>query len=301
MLREYQAWCPACYQEELDSGMDVYNPLLWSFRDLEVCHKHRANLVTECPFCHKKSHTMDYSSRVGFCHKCKCWLGSRKNTGNHISPKILEWQGWVYENLAHLLSFATIREHKTSNNIFIENIKHLIWMNPESTRGFAESINVHINTVNSWIYGTKKPSLKYLLILAYCLNKPVIDILTKEISVKQGFSYRALPFFGYELKHVINLDAIKNVVDEAPTLENALSILQISVKAGIDLRTLRNNFPTEVVKLKVKYDKVKPLVLVQRAVLTLTPTLYVGLGLNNLAILCFQIELTAIIWFQIQS
>ena len=40
-LRSEKAWCPICYNEQRSSHSKIYDPLLWSVKDISICPVHR--------------------------------------------------------------------------------------------------------------------------------------------------------------------------------------------------------------------------------------------------------------------
>jgi hypothetical protein len=51
LFRSYKAWCPACYQEWLLSGKEIYEPLVWTINAVKICGKHYQFLEDRCPHC----------------------------------------------------------------------------------------------------------------------------------------------------------------------------------------------------------------------------------------------------------
>jgi hypothetical protein len=76
LLRSTRAWCPNCYEDWIANDQAVYEPLIWTFRTVEVCLHHQRRLRSACQYC---GHTLSWLSRCdqpGYCSKCGKWLGS---------------------------------------------------------------------------------------------------------------------------------------------------------------------------------------------------------------------------------
>ncbi|MFB2833468.1 TniQ family protein [Floridanema evergladense] len=75
LFRNYRAWCPCCWEEWKQKKKTIYEPLLWSFKDVEVCLIHKQRLVEVCPHCGSSLPVMARISPPGFCSRCYRWLG----------------------------------------------------------------------------------------------------------------------------------------------------------------------------------------------------------------------------------
>ena len=40
LFRQDKAWCPQCFEARRQEGNPIYEPLLWSFRDVNFCPQH---------------------------------------------------------------------------------------------------------------------------------------------------------------------------------------------------------------------------------------------------------------------
>ncbi len=75
LFRNYRAWCPCCWEEWKQENKTIYEPLLWSFNDVEFCLIHKQRLIQECPHCGSHLPVMARFSPAGFCSRCYGWLG----------------------------------------------------------------------------------------------------------------------------------------------------------------------------------------------------------------------------------
>lgn len=85
LLRTNRAWCSSCYESWRSSGHPVYEPLLWMFQVVTVCHHHRQPLDSTCPSCGRTQYVFSSKSRPGHCSRCQSWLGRVHEVGaiNH--------------------------------------------------------------------------------------------------------------------------------------------------------------------------------------------------------------------------
>lgn len=78
LFRNYRAWCPCCLEEWKREKKTIYEPLLWSFKDVEVCLSHKQRLIEECPHCQARLPVFARLSPVGYCSRCRGWLGYKR-------------------------------------------------------------------------------------------------------------------------------------------------------------------------------------------------------------------------------
>ena len=103
LFRDHAAWCPLCYEESRQSNEPVYEQMIWSISDIDICGKHGTPLHVTCPQCHKQIKHYDSFGRAGYCYHCKHWLGLN-NVDDISYSKINEWDQWVLDNIGSLLS-----------------------------------------------------------------------------------------------------------------------------------------------------------------------------------------------------
>ena len=78
LFRQNKAWCPKCFEQWRQEKKPIYEPLLWSFKDVNFCPQHHCQLKDRCPNCDSQQRAISNSSRLGFCSQCKSWLGSEQ-------------------------------------------------------------------------------------------------------------------------------------------------------------------------------------------------------------------------------
>ena len=71
LFHQHRAWCPKCFEEWQREGKTLYEPLLWSFKDVGYCLEHDHSLVTPCPHCGKEQKAIGNNSRIGYCESCE--------------------------------------------------------------------------------------------------------------------------------------------------------------------------------------------------------------------------------------
>ncbi len=51
LFRQHKAWCPQCFEQWRQENKPIYEPLLWSFKNVNYCFQHHCQLVDCCPYC----------------------------------------------------------------------------------------------------------------------------------------------------------------------------------------------------------------------------------------------------------
>lgn len=75
LFRQNRAWCSQCLEQWQQEKTTIYEPLIWSFKDVRFCPQHHCRLVDLCPHCNSSLKAIANSLRLGFCSRCKGWLG----------------------------------------------------------------------------------------------------------------------------------------------------------------------------------------------------------------------------------
>ncbi len=106
LFRQYRAWCPQCNEQWRQKNKVIYEPLLWSFREVDVCLHHNCLLIDECPHCRSHLPVIANSLQLGFCSRCKGWLGSRGEENPVLTTDELEWSQYKIRSIGDLIAIA---------------------------------------------------------------------------------------------------------------------------------------------------------------------------------------------------
>lgn len=85
LFHEYLRWCPECFTEDVRTRDQAYYRLLWSFKDVEMCHKHGAPIISRCPQCYSRQNSVNRRKAIHRCFKCGTELTCR-----HVNEAVRE-------------------------------------------------------------------------------------------------------------------------------------------------------------------------------------------------------------------
>jgi hypothetical protein len=207
LLRETQAWCPACYDAWRYAHKRVYQPLLWTARTVTMCPIHRRDLVTRCPHpgCAQALTWLASNARPGWCHRCGGWLGE---TTAPIAPVFqpADQQAlpvacgedsrasmWQRERLAAAGAVARLLEcglSLTEAPSRVDLARSLRALIDEHSHGelapFGRALGMPKNTVWGWVQQRNRPELEATLRIALACKVDVSDLLSGSIAAKGG-------------------------------------------------------------------------------------------------------------------
>ena len=97
LFRQSKAWCPVCFEQWRQGKKPIYEPLLWSFKDINYCLQHNCQL----------------------CDRCKKWLGNERNDEVEISEKELK----VITRIGELIAIAPLLDSPPTLPDMIQKLK----------------------------------------------------------------------------------------------------------------------------------------------------------------------------------
>lgn len=255
LLRPTLAWCPSCYENQRLSNLPVYVPLLWMFRCVTLCTKHKQRLSSRCSCCGRRQHWLDRRSVAGHCSKCGEWLGNKGNTGDvvivesNISPPELDWQTYVTNQLENLI-LAAFSLPPTSKQRVALSLSHCI---SRATDGnisqFAQSVGKTKNTVWGWQSGKTKIPIDDLLRICRFVGTSLVDLVYENDLVlnKLELPQPLVPASGVKIARrpatSIDLKIIKSALTAALEDQPPKPMKAIAASVGIHKRILYKHLP----------------------------------------------------------
>lgn len=170
LLRKNLAWCPSCFQEQLETTGIVYEKLIWVFEAVKICSIHQTDLHEVCSYCQSRLKVLSGKSRPGFCSKCLRWLGLKSiSKAESADSKDL----WITRNVIAFLMMDVQNIDSFSNNL-----RKLIQKTSNGNiNDFAYLINVWHLSVRRILKGEVLPTIKMLIDICYPLDFSLINLL----------------------------------------------------------------------------------------------------------------------------
>lgn len=246
LLKNHLAWCPVCYEEQLNTGNAIYNLLLWSLEMVNTCSKHRCKLETECFLCHKKIPILHRKSQNGYCPYCNAWLGTEVNFNrfsdkNDFDYKITLMAEQIIKNKEQI-------EISASKQHIIRNLTHLVDIYTEGNiQEFARKLNLAKTTLWDWCNGKVLPPLSRMLEICYLFNVSPVSFYIEDIRVnKEQIAFNAGAYSKDTKKREIKFDydtALSILQKYAHHSESNISMNVLAKQLGYSKRTLYKHFP----------------------------------------------------------
>jgi len=260
LLRAARAWCPDCYDNWASTEQPIYEPLLWAFREVEVCVFHQRRLRASCPNCNRALQWLSRSATPGFCEKCDAWLGTRGHTEDKfLTTKELQWQGWVVANLQELITARDYLPRPTTHRI-----KEALTLCVDSvTEGVMNRFSVLIgkpkNTVWGWLQGNSLIPLNDLLRLCYCINLRLIDFLYTDRFLVLPFDHTSYSkFIGNEPRQCRQSPkpfdyAIEHSLRAALSAHPPKPMTEVAIELRAHKRILYKHFPALCKQISLRH------------------------------------------------
>jgi DNA-binding XRE family transcriptional regulator len=122
---------------------------------------------------------------VGFCTRCKRWLGSDSRNGSSEFSGILrqetpDWEIWVANQIAHLIETG----FGSPSLLTATQLSQLIRVGTdlEGMAGFARILGVSVGSIGYWRKGDESPTLPVYLRLSRVFGVTLVHLLTGKIS-----------------------------------------------------------------------------------------------------------------------
>lgn len=186
LLRLTRAWCPSCYRERLDRGLQPYDPLLWSLKAITVCPRHSAPLRERCPHpaCRRTMPVLGFYAHPGHCAHCDGSLAITLVDGmarGVLNGSDMDDQMWAARCVGELLAAAPDIADLPSRADMARAIAGLAQtLGYGSSVALTQALGVSYQTVRSWRAGTRQPSLSALLRLCAAVGTTPLALLAGE-------------------------------------------------------------------------------------------------------------------------
>lgn len=264
LLSSKRTWCPICFQDWLQDGKVIYEPLLWSLKAVTVCPVHNVYLINKCPNinCGRGNLVLNRSSRPGFCSACGCWLGMADNHGNNRvaspSDEELQWRKFVGKSIGQLLEITPDLINPPDGEMLIKNLNSLLKVCTDGNiTVFAKMLNISKVSLWSWCHGENRLSMEGLLHICYSTQIPLLDLITKEICENKNYmllhreNKKASGCPRRAVNHLEMKESLRGFLlnEESPPP----SMREVARRLGYDKRLLYNHCPDLCKEISSRY------------------------------------------------
>jgi hypothetical protein len=127
LFRQYRAWCPQCNEQWRQEREVIYEPLLWSFREVDVCLHHNCLLIDECPYCSSRLPVIANFLQLGFCSRCRGWLGSQPDESQVFTTDELEWNQYKIRSIGDLIAVTPKLEYEPTLEALVRKLQLVLF------------------------------------------------------------------------------------------------------------------------------------------------------------------------------
>lgn len=178
-------WCPLCFEDLRKSNEEIYEPLIWSLKCIQICPRHSISLSSVCHHCEKVPYSFSSNSRPGYCTKCENWLGNATKLTEMDSPE-LEWCLFIVKEIGRILSSTSVEEKSVSNEKITKTIAKIVGITANGNgKEFAKLINRTPRLVYKWRFGKAQPAIDSIIAICSVAKISLIDLLLNRLDYNQ--------------------------------------------------------------------------------------------------------------------
>ncbi|WP_145930926.1 TniQ family protein [Bacillus cereus] len=246
LLKKYLSWCSVCYEEQLNNGDTIYNPLLWSLEMVNTCSKHKCKLEIECFLCHKRIPVLHRKSQNGYCPYCNEWLGRETDLSKHSDENDFDYK--ITLMAEQIIKHKEQIEISASKHQVIRNLNHLVNIYTEGNmQEFARKLNLAKTTLWDWCNGKVLPPLFRVLEICCLFDVSPFSFYIEDISVnKETVAFNA-ECHTREIKkreRKFDYDVALSILQKyAHHSDSNVSMNELAKQLGYPKRTLYKHFP----------------------------------------------------------
>lgn len=188
LVRKTRAWCPLCYDDWLQNGTVVYEPLIWNLCVITKCPRHHLNLQNLCSYCRHRIPLLTRLSQPGCCPSCEHRLVPSSSTGVIQEPGGIEEQEkqqWIAHSVGELL---TVTPHLSTwpkrEKIELGLTAYRELAASENREASPRSVWTSGQKFKGWQSGAYIPRFAILLHLFYTMGISPIQFFTGDAHIR---------------------------------------------------------------------------------------------------------------------
>lgn len=259
LFKTHKAWCPVCLNKMKNNSEIIYEKIIWSINEYELCLEHFIKLDNVCEKCGKFQRVLPNKGNNGYCQNCQNWLGKDISLCQLNDTKICDEYIYNAKQIEEMLNYFFIQGKVDYDKLHYS----LITINrilPKSI--LLRELDNEVSYSNFLGYTSKSniPTISKILKISWKLKINLVDLMINkgiEITLKNNDSVKMQKRYNYSVHSHI----IKNYLEEAINVPDYKPVKLFAQELGVCIKTLRNNFPELIRKINQKNKKVKKPVL----------------------------------------
>lgn len=244
-MSKEKKWCPACYEEFIDSGQ-IYDQLLFEVDTVSACPKHGIKLVNKCSCGHLLSPSLKVraASLPGVCQFCGIDLSSEKNcfrekAGAHeIQRAKLVGDFIKNRNLIE-------KSMGINKSGFIRFVRGIIDNHCESVAELSRLLSISKSQLSEWFNCSHNPIFPKIVDIAIACNCSIANVYLGEYDVVSNISPIFIKKNEGNNTHKDKLawkSVNEDVLEKYLKANKPLSLISVARELGVSDRFLRENF-----------------------------------------------------------
>lgn len=178
LLARHPRWCPVCLFQQRLRGEETVIPLIWSLEAVQICHRHRRYLESQCPHCGRRQPFVPRYPDLAVCdYCCQSLVADLALSGNlgRGSPGKQEY--WVAEATGDMLARQSEERLSPTAARFRAFVLDAVAASADGNRAaFCRAIGLRGYALNGWINKDERPSMIQLLKVCYGVKAMPSDI-----------------------------------------------------------------------------------------------------------------------------
>lgn len=253
LLSPTRRWCDDCFHDDLRQYGEVYDRLIWSFKLVSHCVRHRNELSSRCGNCGILQPYFVSHTELANCYECGCALFLRRREmrpADHATEQKIAVSNQYYK-LLQVRNESWKSWHSSAIGEFIGRVKVLHGL---TNCELAKSLAVGHSLISHWHRANQLPRLDFFLDI--CMNFGVCPVvmLTDPTMAARTAIIPDRPFAEFRIKRTRrrgrgSLKQLRQLVDLALRLEPGnpkSSPVWIAQQAKVSMGDVYYHFETEM-------------------------------------------------------
>ena len=258
VFRDHVAWCPLCFQEQIQSGQPAYWQLLWGFRDYCTCHLHMCQLVSLCPSCGSRQDSLVMRGSIDACVRCGMQL-STESTAAFSPPHEQHYVEDLVDLVAGISAEPTFVLSQEAARKCVDALFDEVWKREQERRLWEM---VPRDDCISIACGDKELTLPVLRRVAYRLGvslygilsgrlQPVTKVLDSAWLIDLPANLRPCP----RRRRINREEFLKRLVAARKSFQESPPLSRLAVAAATTTGAIEYRFPAFAEEVKSAYQR----------------------------------------------